>query len=316
MLILLAGFVFQSIATANDQRQYPPPGQLIDVEGYHLHVDVQGEDRGLPTVILDAASGSMSSEWGWVQSELAKVTRVAAFDRPGQGYSEAPPAPLTIEAYAQDVRELLDSVGISERYVLVAHSMGSLTSRAFAKLYPEGLVGIILIDPRDRDIITFSREIYEDANIESAEPSFIEQVMMPLAARLGIFRLINPYSAYIDQLPPEAAGRARALSASTHQWDGYIPDAMLGERAAALLAEGEQLAEIPVIVLSAGSADEAFPEGARERFTALHEEMARALSALGTHQVVEGANHYTIVTQLDYAQTVIDAVQTLLTTSP
>ena len=38
-LVALAasGAIYQAVATAIDQRSYPPPGQLVDVGGYKLH---------------------------------------------------------------------------------------------------------------------------------------------------------------------------------------------------------------------------------------------------------------------------------------
>jgi hypothetical protein len=32
------GASYQAITTARDQRAYPPPGQLVDVGGYRLHL--------------------------------------------------------------------------------------------------------------------------------------------------------------------------------------------------------------------------------------------------------------------------------------
>ena len=80
---LAVGFGFQTVAARRDRRRFPPPGQLVDVGGYRLHLQIMGEASGAPTVILDAGMISFSSNWAWVQPELAKVTRVIAFDRAG-----------------------------------------------------------------------------------------------------------------------------------------------------------------------------------------------------------------------------------------
>jgi alpha-beta hydrolase superfamily lysophospholipase len=96
----------------------------------------------------------------------------------------------------------------------------------------------------------------------------------------------------------------------------YDPDALLGETAADMLVHGEQLGEKPVVVLSAGAADsDAFPDPARARFTALHAQMAAVLSTKGEHRVIAGADHYTIVTQPDYAHRVAAAIQDVISSS-
>ena len=87
LVVLLAagGAAYQAIASERDQRTFPPPGSMLDVSGYRLHLNVMGENNGNPTVILDSASQSASFEWGWVQPEIAEFAQVVAYDRPGTG---------------------------------------------------------------------------------------------------------------------------------------------------------------------------------------------------------------------------------------
>ncbi len=92
--LLAAGLAYQAIATEVDERRYPPPGERVDVGGYRMHLNVAGQDERGPTVILDAGSQSASFQWGWVQPEVAEGVRLVAYDRPGNGWSEAPPGPL------------------------------------------------------------------------------------------------------------------------------------------------------------------------------------------------------------------------------
>ena len=62
--LVASGLAYQTIAEARDRRAYPPPGRLVDVGGYRLHLHLLGADKAGPTVILDAGSGSMSAQWG------------------------------------------------------------------------------------------------------------------------------------------------------------------------------------------------------------------------------------------------------------
>ena len=74
VVLAVVGAIYQAIATERDERAYPPPGQLVDVGGYRLHINCVGE--GSPTVILEAANLGMSAHWVRVQQQLAKTTRV------------------------------------------------------------------------------------------------------------------------------------------------------------------------------------------------------------------------------------------------
>ncbi len=64
--LLLTGAIYQAIATRRDKHRFPPPGQLVDVGVHRLHLNVKGEAKGSPTVILEAGMASISSNWGWV----------------------------------------------------------------------------------------------------------------------------------------------------------------------------------------------------------------------------------------------------------
>jgi len=55
-----AGYAAQRAAATRDARRYPPPGRLVDLGSVRLHLDVHGEGRGAPTVVLEAGLGSFS----------------------------------------------------------------------------------------------------------------------------------------------------------------------------------------------------------------------------------------------------------------
>jgi len=144
-LLLLAGIVYQALGTSRDSRRHPPPGRMVDVGGHRLHLVEMGE--GSPTVVLDAALGASSLSWTLVQSEIAKLTRVCAYDRAGLGWSEAGPMPCTAQRITEELHALLANAGIEPPYVLVGHSFGALVARLFASNYPGEVAGLVLLDP-------------------------------------------------------------------------------------------------------------------------------------------------------------------------
>ncbi|HEX5847659.1 MAG TPA: hypothetical protein VFY59_00565, partial [Rubrobacter sp.] len=74
LLVLGAyGAVYQTVARRRAERDYPPPGQMVNVGGYSLHINCVG--RGSPTVILDGGTGEMSANWGLIQREVSRTTR-------------------------------------------------------------------------------------------------------------------------------------------------------------------------------------------------------------------------------------------------
>jgi hypothetical protein len=108
--LAIIGATYQVIATEIDKRAYPPPGKLVEVNGHLMHINCMGE--GGPTVILESGLANMSADWANIQPQLAKTTRVCAYDRAGMGWSESGPQPRDARHISSELHTLLDNAGI------------------------------------------------------------------------------------------------------------------------------------------------------------------------------------------------------------
>jgi pimeloyl-ACP methyl ester carboxylesterase len=181
LMFLLVGFISDTIASRSDLQRYPPPGKLIDMGGFKLHLYCTGERvEGLPTVILEAGSGAASPDWGLVQPEIAKITRVCSYDRAGYAWSSPGPLPRTSQRFAEELYSLLSKAGEEAPYVLVGHSFGGHTVRLFAHEHPQETVGVILVDARPEELTSLG------FGMSDAQMSF-----WAFMARCGFFRLVG-----------------------------------------------------------------------------------------------------------------------------
>src|SRR6266513_4057243 len=133
-------------------------GGLVDIGGGRkMYLTCHG--TGSPTVVL--VGGRMASADDWsvadksapaVFPQVAKFTRVCAWDRPGTPVGEKPshsdpvPQPTTAKDAIADLHALLSAAGEAGPYVLVGHSYGGLIVRLYASTYRKEVSGLVLID--------------------------------------------------------------------------------------------------------------------------------------------------------------------------
>src|SRR5215212_6780677 len=130
LALAVAGAIYQAIATELAERAYPPPGEMVDVGGYSLHINCTGQ--GSPTVVLDSGLGDFSADWVRVQRQVSSTTRVCAYDRAGIGWSEMGPDPRNARQITGELHTLLGKAGIEGPYVLVGHSLGGISMLTYA----------------------------------------------------------------------------------------------------------------------------------------------------------------------------------------
>jgi pimeloyl-ACP methyl ester carboxylesterase len=125
----------------SDQNPPAPLGKLIDVGGYRVHLYCTG--TGSPTVVIVGAGFSFN--WGLVQPEVAKFTRVCSYDHSGIGWSDLGPKD-SCSLRVSEVQNALKNAGIKGPYVLVGHSLGGLVARLYEGRYPDEVAGIVFVD--------------------------------------------------------------------------------------------------------------------------------------------------------------------------
>jgi pimeloyl-ACP methyl ester carboxylesterase len=93
LILLLSAAAQQTPIT----RSYPPPGKLVDVGGWRLHLNCTGENKpNTPTVVLESGFLGFSFDWSLVQPAVARFTRVCSYDRAGHAWSDPGPRPRTM----------------------------------------------------------------------------------------------------------------------------------------------------------------------------------------------------------------------------
>ena len=122
--------------------------KYIDINGVDIHYKQAG--IGDTTYILIHGFGASTFSWREVMPELAKTSRVIAFDRPGFGLTDRPIKwrdfnPYSSESQVELVISLMDKLGV-DKAILVGHSAGGLVALNTALKYPKRITKLVLVD--------------------------------------------------------------------------------------------------------------------------------------------------------------------------
>ena len=313
---MLIGWVwlFGAKAKARLAAKYPAPGKLVDVGGYRLHINSQGQ--GGPTVVMESGNGDFSLSWSRVQCEVAKFARVCTYDRAGLGWSDRSPQPRTAHNLVEDLHTLLARSGVEPPYVLVGHSLGGPLVRLYAYEHPDQMAGMVLVDPAHEEEFLRAPEAVKRLQSKSVKMMNGILRLMQAAITTGVFALaprLYPRQA-LSMVPEEARETYRGLTsadakcvATIREEYGAYEDHFAAIRAAHITSLGD----IPLIVLSHGKEQQipGLPAEVSRELEQVAQQMhleLTAQSSKGKRIIAEQSGHYI---QFDQPEQVIESIR-------
>jgi len=296
VFVLLAGVIYQFVATKIDAyRWYPPSTEMVDVGGSSMHLYCTGEEGRAPTVVMDIGSGGIGMDWQRVQPGVAKFSRVCSYDRAGTGWSDSGPQPRTSQQIVKELHTLLGNAGVEGPYVLVGHSFGGVNMQLYAGRYPDEVAGMVLVDSAiaDKDFL------------RAMEPSFPPPVWLKFLATIGVTRLPYTLGGVTDE----------RFAITTHAKDNYEVAnyiSSMGKSYEEVRAAPMSLEDKPLIVLSAGSRGKMFPQFSQKGSDRFNEAWTESQADLtqasqNSKQIIAKESGHNI--QYDDPELVIDAIR-------
>lgn len=318
-----------------------PPGRLVDIGGYRLHLYCTGS--GSPTVVLMHGFADFSFTWALVQPSIARVTRVCSYDRAGQAWSDPGPAPRGLQRIADELHTLLDRGGERGPFILVGQSWGGLIPRLYQPQHPSDVAGVVFVDASQEDMWMWLNGVTLQPGLVSVAewdrihqrrgrggppaskdtaggpppgPAPVVRSGAPTTADTSTPRLDQPYS----RLPPEAR--------RWHAWARALPPPFAGGDWADIRADliatrtarggkSHPFGAIPVVVLSAGeNGFDDTPEASAEVQRAQHDRGQADLATLSSNSryiMATSSGHHIHIEEpdlvVDAIRQVIDAVR-------
>lgn len=119
--------------------------------------------KGSPKIVFITGLGPTMDDFQEIQNKLSKYTEVICYDRAGIGKSESFHNERSLENISNELKALIDKIGLDNPFILVGHSRGGSIARYFVNKYPEKVCGLILIDPAIQEHKSLKRSLRTDA---------------------------------------------------------------------------------------------------------------------------------------------------------
>ena len=116
----------------------------VRVDDVELYYELHG-DAAKPALVFVNGIFQDTTVWSLHVRRLGDSYRCIVYDCRGQGQSAKPPGPYRIERHADDLRGLLDALGIPRAHI-VGLSNGGAVAIAFAAACPDRVDRLVLVD--------------------------------------------------------------------------------------------------------------------------------------------------------------------------
>jgi len=107
-------------------------------------IDIAPEQPQRTLVFLHGFGGK-ARQWAAQLHHFSHSNRVIALDLRGHGRSDKPPGEYRMATLQADLVNVLDTLGVNQKIVLVGHSFGGAVAAEFAVAYPERVERLVLL---------------------------------------------------------------------------------------------------------------------------------------------------------------------------
>ena len=131
----------------DDQARAQARGSFIRLSQGRTHYLLQGPEEGRPVILLNGFSVALYC-WAETVAPLAQAgRRVLCYDMFGRGFSDRPVVDYAPGLFIDQLKELVEGLGLAGPVDLAGFSMGATLAALFCAEYPELVRRVVLVSP-------------------------------------------------------------------------------------------------------------------------------------------------------------------------
>jgi pimeloyl-ACP methyl ester carboxylesterase len=297
----------KAAAGAGPVLQSPPPGHgefaervvLLQQAGHRqrMHVRLGGNPTGFCLFVIESGGGGMNcGQWELLERHLVEHGLVLSYDRAGIASSDGEKSGVGASEVAERLSGILADVNIEKPFVLIGYSLGGLYARYFAATRPGNVLGLVLLDPTPLSDSDYGRPLTRISVPISIMLIHLMAWGWHLFFRSGLATLL---STSIWRARADDVRKGRFLGDYRHVQTLLKEIRSMGsiQRAAAIQTLP---AGLPILCISA-----AITLKTQKLLQQHHKKLAEeGAPPWSRHQIVDGANHSTLVSNPEYVKTV------------
>jgi pimeloyl-ACP methyl ester carboxylesterase len=264
-LLLALAIGIELRADARDRAQLCAGQMFATLSTGRVRYRLTGRDLPGPAIVILNGQAASLEQWSGVQARLAGLAPVLTYDRNFTGLSEDR-AGRDADGQSEELIALLDALQLRGPFLLVSYSSSGLLARAFARLHPEQVAGLVFLDPTSpEEVIDVPLRLRYDTHV------IYERNPLVLTAKslVGWLRFAARDKP-VDPDPAEARA-AQIIRWPSHWWAAFREGVQIERDAQEAAALDWNTVPAPVGLLSLGKKDGIPFDANRYR---LHREMA------------------------------------------
>lgn len=111
-----------------------------------IKLDYKVMGQGNPIIVFESGLGDHYHDWYLVTDAIESEATLVTYNRAGYSDSISSYPSRTTSQIAKELNSMLKELGVKNEVILVGHSFGGLCVQHYARLYPDEVKAVVLID--------------------------------------------------------------------------------------------------------------------------------------------------------------------------